>query len=143
MNEQGINTHFVLVIVAIITSCFTGFWTIPLALAALVFSLRSSDLIYQKREEEAKNMAKWAKIFGWLTIFVALIPVILIFLCGGTILALLGAALAAGLKFFIEKEPPLRGPFLFTVNLVLLEIFLSHLKCFLDRNWLRSGSYFT
>lgn len=96
MNEQEINTHFVLVIVAIITSCFTGFWTIPLALAALVFSLRSSDLIYQKREEEAKDMAKWAKIFGWLTIIVALIPIILLFLFGGTILALIGAALAAG-----------------------------------------------
>jgi len=96
MNEQQINTHFVLVIVAIITSCFTGFWTIPLALAALVFSLRSSDLIYQERAEEAKNMAKWAKIFGWLTILVALIPLVLIFLFGGTILALIGAALAAG-----------------------------------------------
>lgn len=95
MNEQQINTHFVLVIVAIIVSCFTGFWTIPLALAALVFSLRSSDLIYQERLEEAKNMAKWAKIFGWLTILVALIPIILIFLFGGTILALLGAAVAA------------------------------------------------
>ncbi len=96
MNEQGINTHFVLVIVAIITSCFTGFWTIPLALAALVFSLRSSDLIYQERLPEAKDMAKWAKIFGWLTIVVALIPIILIFLFGGTILALIGAAVAAG-----------------------------------------------
>ena len=96
MNEQQINTHFVLVIVAIITSCFTGFWTIPLALAALVFSLRSSDLIYQERLLEAKDMAKWAKIFGWLTIVVALIPIILIFLFGGTILALIGAAVAAG-----------------------------------------------
>lgn len=96
MNEQEINTHFVLVIVAIVTSCFTGFWTIPLALAALVFSLRSSDLIYQERLEEAKDMAKWAKIFGWLTIIVALIPIILLFLFGGTILALIGAAVAAG-----------------------------------------------
>ena len=95
MNEQQINTHFVLVIVAFITSCFTGFWTIPLALAALVFSLRSSDLIYQERLPEAKNMAKWASIFGWLTIIIALIPIILIFLFGGTILALIGALFAA------------------------------------------------
>ena len=95
MNEQQINTHFVLVIVAIITSCFTGFWTIPLALAALVFSLRSSDLIYQERLPEAKDMAKWASIFGWLTIIIALIPIILICLFGGTILALIGAAIAA------------------------------------------------
>lgn len=95
MNEQNLNTHFVLAIVAVITSCFTGFWTIPLALAALVFSLRASDLIYQERTDEAKDMAKWAKIFGWLTILIALIPIILIFLFGGTILALIGAALAS------------------------------------------------
>ena len=43
MNEKKINTHFVLVVVAIIVSCLGGFWTIPLALAALVFSLRASD----------------------------------------------------------------------------------------------------
>ena len=85
MNEEQLNTHFVLVIVAVIISCFTGFWTIPLALAALVFSLRASDLVYQQRLEEAKDMAKWAKIFGWLTIIVALIPVILLVLFGGTI----------------------------------------------------------
>ena len=96
MNEEQLNTHFVLVIVAVIISCFTGFWTIPLALAALVFSLRASDLVYQQRLKEAKDMAKWAKIFGWLTIIVALIPVILLVLFGGTILAILGAALAAG-----------------------------------------------
>lgn len=95
MEHQEINTHFVLVVVAVITSCFTGFWTIPLALAALVFSLRASDLVYQKREEEAKDMTKWACIFGWLTIIIALIPIILMILFGGTILALIGAALAA------------------------------------------------
>lgn len=95
MNEQQINTHFVLVIIAVIISCFTGFWTIPLALAALVFSLRASDLVYQERVPEAKNMAKWASIFGWLTIIIALIPIILICLFGGTILALIGAAIAA------------------------------------------------
>ena len=95
MEHQEINTHFVLVVVAVITSCFTGFWTIPLALAALVFSLRASDLVYQQRLEEAKDMAKWAYIFGWLTIIIALIPIILMILFGGTILALIGAALAA------------------------------------------------
>ena len=95
MNEQQINTHFVLVIIAVIISCFTGFWTIPLALAALVFSLRASDLVYQERVPEAKNMAKWASIFGWLTIIIALIPIILICLFGGTILALIGPAIAA------------------------------------------------
>lgn len=96
MNEKNINTHFVLVVIAIIISCLGGFWTIPLALAALVFSLRASDLVYQNRLEEAKNMAWWAALFGWLTIGFALIPIILIVIFSGTILALLGAAIAAG-----------------------------------------------
>lgn len=95
MNETNINTHFILVVVAIIISCLGGFWTIPLALAALVFSLRASDLIYQKRLTEARNMAWWAGLFGWLTVGLALIPIILVILFGGTILALIGAALAA------------------------------------------------
>lgn len=96
MNEKNVNTHFVLVVVAIIISCLGGFWTIPLALAALVFSLRASDLIYQERTEEAKNMAWWAGLFGWLTVGLALIPIILIIIFSGTILALLGTAIAAG-----------------------------------------------
>ena len=96
MNQTNLNTHFVLVVIAIIVSCLGGFWTIPLALAALVFSLRASDLVYQKRTEEAQNMAWWAGLFGWLTIGLALIPIILIILFSGTILALLGAAIAAG-----------------------------------------------
>ncbi len=95
MNEAKLNTHFVLVIIAIIVSCFTGFWTIPLALAALVFSLRASDLVYQERLDEAKKAAWWAGLFGWLTVIIAAIPLILLILFGGTILALLGAALAA------------------------------------------------
>ena len=95
MNQEQVNTHFVLVVIAIIISCLGGFWTIPLALAALVFSLRSSDLIYQKRIQEAKNMAWWAGLFGWLTLAIALIPIILMILFGGTILALVGAALAS------------------------------------------------
>ncbi len=96
MTKQEINTHFVLVVIAIIISCLGGFWTIPLALAALVFSLRASDLMYQERLAEAKNMAWWAGLFGWLTIGIAIIPITLIILFSGTILALLGAAIAAG-----------------------------------------------
>ncbi len=96
MKNSEINTHFVLVVIAIIISCLGGFWTIPLALAALVFSLRASDLVYQNRNEEAKNMAWWAGLFGWLTVGLALIPIILIIIFSGTILALLGAAIAAG-----------------------------------------------
>lgn len=96
MTNSEINTHFVLVVIAIILSCLGGFWTIPLALAALVFSLRASDLVYQNRNEEAKNMAWWAGLFGWLTVGLALIPLVLIAIFSGTILALLGAAIAAG-----------------------------------------------
>ena len=96
MVEKGLNTHFVLVIIAIIISCFTGFWTIPLALASLVFSLRANDLSYQERPDEAKKAAWWAGLFGWLTVVIAAIPVILLLVFGGTILALLGAAIAAG-----------------------------------------------
>ena len=96
MTNSEINTHFVLVVIAIIISCLGGFWTIPLALAALVFSLRASDLVYQNRNEEAQNMAWWAGLFGWLTVGLALIPIILIVVFSGTILALLGAAIAAG-----------------------------------------------
>ena len=95
MNKQNINTHFVLVIIAVVISCLGGFWSIPLAIAALVFSLRASDLIYQERLEEAKNIAWWAGLFGWLTILMAVLPLLLLILFGGTILALLGAALAA------------------------------------------------
>lgn len=95
MNKPTINTHFVLVIIAIILSCLGGFWTIPLALAALVFSLRASDLIYQERPQEAQSMAWWAGLFGWLTIVLALIPLLLIVLFGGAILTLVGAALSA------------------------------------------------
>ena len=96
MTNPEINTHFVLVVIAIILSCLGGFWTIPLALAALVFSLRASDLVYQNRNEEAQNMAWWAGLFGWLTVGLALIPIILMVVFSGTILALLGAAIAAG-----------------------------------------------
>lgn len=96
MNEEKLNTHFVLVIIAVLVSCFTGFWTIPLALAALVFSLRANDLVYAKRVEEAKKAAWWAGLFGWLTVIIAIIPLVLIILFGGTILALLGAVIAVG-----------------------------------------------
>ena len=41
-------------------------------------------------------MAWWAGLFGWLTIGLALIPLILIIIFSGTILALLSAAIAAG-----------------------------------------------
>ena len=95
MCEKTINTHFTLAVVAVITSCFTGFWTIPLALASLILSLRTQDLIQNNRGSEACQSAWWAALFGWLTIFIALIPVLLIFFFGGAILAFLGALISA------------------------------------------------
>ncbi len=93
--EAKINTHFTLAITAVIISCFTGFWTMPLSLAALILALRSQDLVQSSRLEEAKQAAWWVALFGWLTIAIALIPVLLIVFFGGAILAFLGALISA------------------------------------------------
>lgn len=96
LNSQkaGINEHFTLAVTAVILSCFTGFWTIPFALAALILSLRTQDLKLQGRTDEARKTAWWAGVCGWLTVFVALIPVILIIFFGGAIVAFIAALLA-------------------------------------------------
>ena len=93
--EKPVNTHFTLAIVSVIISCFTGFWTIPLALASLILSLRTQDLIQNGRREQAEQSAWWAGLFGWLTVSIALIPVLLILFFGGAILAFLGALFSA------------------------------------------------
>ena len=91
-----LNSHFVLAVVAVIVSCLGGFWTIPMALASLILALRAEDLMRTaQRTESARKSAWWAAFFGWLTIGVALLPVILIFFFGSAILAFLAAALAA------------------------------------------------
>lgn len=90
-----VNSHFTLSVVAVILSCFTGFWSIPMALAALILSLRTQDLTQANRVEEARRTAWWAGLFGWLTILVALLPVIVIIFFGGAILAFFTALLAA------------------------------------------------
>ena len=92
---RRVNTHFVLAVVAICLSCFTGFFTIPLALAALILSLRVQDLIAQNRLEEADRFAYWAGLFGWITVLIALLPMLLIIFFGGAILAGLTAFLSA------------------------------------------------
>ena len=92
---RNINTHFVLAVVAVCLSCFSGFFTIPLALAALILSLRTQDLIAQERIEEAARFAYWAGLFGWVTVLIALLPIILIFFFGGAILAALTAFISA------------------------------------------------
>ena len=93
--QTKIKDHFPLSIVAIILSCLGGFITIPLAIAALIFSFRTKDLLRNGQMEEAADMSRWAAVFGWITVGIALIPIVLVILFGGTILALLGAALAA------------------------------------------------
>ncbi len=91
----GINTHFVLAVVAICLSCFTGFFAIPLALGALIFSLRAQDQLTQNQLELARQSAWWAGLFGWITVLIAILPILLIIFFGGAILATLGAALHA------------------------------------------------
>lgn len=65
-----------------------------MALAALILSLRTQDLVQASRLDEARRTAWWAGLFGWLTILVALLPVILIIFFGGAILAFITALIA-------------------------------------------------
>lgn len=90
-----VNTHFALAVTAVCLSCFTGFFAIPLALAALIFSLRAQDQLAHAETEEASKAAYWAALFGWITVAIAVLPVLLILLFGGTILAGLAAFLSA------------------------------------------------
>ena len=93
--SEYINSHFTLSIVAVILSCFTGFFTIPIALAALILSLRAQDLVKNDLLQEAKSMAFWSALFSWLTIIIAILPIVAVFFFGGAILAALGAIMAA------------------------------------------------
>ena len=94
-NTRDINTHFVLAVVAICLSCFTGFFAIPLALAALILSLRAQDLLAQAKTNEAAKNAYWAGLFGWVTVIISLLPILLIIFFGGAIVAGLVAWLSA------------------------------------------------
>ena len=89
-----VNDHFTLAVIAIIVSCISGFWTIPMALAALILSLRTQDLIQNARVEDARKTAWWVALFGWLTIVIAVLPIALMIYFGGAILAFLGALIA-------------------------------------------------
>ena len=95
MSENQINDHFILSVIAVITSCLTGFFSIPIALAALILSLRTQDLIHNNRLEEARDLSFWAGVFGWITILLILIPVCLFIFFGGAILAFFAALIAA------------------------------------------------
>ncbi len=72
-----INTHFTLAVIALLLSCFAGFLTIALALAALIFSLRAKDQLQKKQTEEAQQMAVWAGIFGWISLLIILLPAVI------------------------------------------------------------------
>ena len=90
-----INTHFALSVVAICLSCFTGFFVIPLAIAALIFSLRAQDQLTQEKWEDAQQNAFWAGLFGWLTVALVVLPILLLLFFGSAILAAFGAMLHA------------------------------------------------
>lgn len=91
---KSVNSHFTLSIVAVCLSCFTGFLAIGLALAGLILSLRAQDLVMQERTEEATRIAFWAGLFGWITVGLVLIPVVLFIFFGGAILTALAAMLS-------------------------------------------------
>ena len=90
-----IQTHFVLSIVAICASCFMGFFAVPLAIASLIFSLRTQDHLMQEKWELAKQTSFWAGLFGWITVAILIIPILLIILFGGALLGAFGAFLHA------------------------------------------------
>lgn len=95
LNGEGcLNSRFTLSIIVVILSCFTGFFTIPIALAALILSLRAQDWARDGRMEEARRVAWWAGFCGWLTVIIALVPILLVIFFGGTIIAFLTAMLA-------------------------------------------------
>lgn len=95
MTQPTVKDHFILSVVAVISSCLTGFFSIPLALAALILSLRVQDLIQQNRLEEAKKLSVWTAVFGWITLLIALLPIFLFIFFGGAIIAFISALLAA------------------------------------------------
>ena len=91
-NGVYVNTHFTLAVVAVCLSCFTGFFAVALALAALILSLRAKDQLQQNRPVEAAQSAYWAAVFGWITVILTLLPAALFLFFGGALLAGLGAA---------------------------------------------------
>lgn len=92
---QCVHTHFTLSVLAVCLSCFTGFFAVPLALAALILSLRAQDQVQQGWTEEAARTARWAALFGWITVGIAVLPVVLVLFFGGAIVAALTAFLSA------------------------------------------------
>lgn len=95
MTQLPVKDHFVLSVVAITVACFAGFWPLPIAIAALLCSLRIPSLCQQEHLEEAKSLSRWALIFAWITIGLSVIvPAIIILLFGGVILAFISALIS-------------------------------------------------
>lgn len=92
--KAQINTHFALAVVAVCLSCLSGFVTIALGLAALILSLRAQDQLSQGQTKEAVSTAWWAGLFGWVTVLISLLPILVLIFFGGAILAALGALLS-------------------------------------------------
>lgn len=95
MPRLPVKDHFVLSVVSIVCTCFAGFWPLPIAIAALVFSLRIPTLCQEDRLEDAKSLSRWAAVFGWVAIGLSIVvPILLMIFFGGAIVALLSAIFA-------------------------------------------------
>lgn len=73
-NKGRINSHLVLAVVALCLTPFGGILSLPAAIAALIFALKSENEWVAHRHEEAKHSAKYANIFGWVSIALFFIP---------------------------------------------------------------------
>jgi len=92
MAQLPVKDHFVLSVVSIATTCFAGFWPLPIAIAALIFSLRIPTLCKEDRLEDAKSLSRWAAVFGWVAIGLSvIIPILLLLLFGGALAAFASA----------------------------------------------------
>ena len=90
MAPLPVKDHFVLSVISLVTTCFAGFWPLPIAIAALLFSMRIPSLCQQDRLEEAKSLSRWAAVFAWVAIGLSVIvPVLLVVFFGGAIVAIL------------------------------------------------------
>lgn len=86
MAKLPVKDHFKLSVVAIVATCFAGFWPLPIAIAALIFSLQIPSLCQQDRLEDAKSLSRWAAVFGWMAIGLSVIvPLIWLLIFGGAI----------------------------------------------------------
>jgi hypothetical protein len=77
-NNENIENHISLAVVSLCLSFLGGFLPMPAAVASLIFALRTEDKKLLKDFDSAKQSSKIAKICGWLSIGLLVIPWILI-----------------------------------------------------------------